>query len=130
MRPLAPPWVEWLLGVTTWMLAPVVAIGISVVYLRAPQVAHTLLRRMLASLHGLIIAFANFAALLVAFTGHSDTRLGLAFSLLLCLALASMIVAIPTFGLTNRMNLLLIPLLACLLWVYVMGGMAVTGNWL
>ena len=125
---MAPHWVEALVATATWYLAPVVALGISVAYFRASPRDMSLLWRVLASIHGVLIAFIYVTAFLVDFSGHSGQQWGRPFGWSLLLPVISMVIALAKLKRSKLMHLLMIPEVACLLWIGFIGGMAITGD--
>ena len=130
MQPIAPHWVEVLLDFAAWYLAPIVSFLISVVYYRASGGQVTPLWRVVISAHGVTITLIYIGATVVALSGHADLRLGPVFTWALVAPLTSMIAALVKFKGRKMTHLLLVPNLACLLWVGFIGGMAITGDWL
>jgi hypothetical protein len=130
MQPLVPHWVDVLLTGATWGLAPVVALGISVLYYVASPVTVPMSMRILTSAHGAAITAIYLTAMAVAVSGHSNPRYGTAFSLALAIPVLLMLISLVMFKGKKGVHLLLVINIVCLLWSGLLGAMAVTGDWM
>jgi len=111
-------------------LAPLLAIGTSVVYFIASPTTESLSKRLLASAHGISIAVIYFAALSVHWLGEpnpDNTRVLLvSLSIPVALAIASLLL----FRGRRAIHALQIFNLLSLGWTAFVGSMAVGGTWL
>lgn len=112
-----------------WILAPVVACGISCVYfLKTNELPFGY--RLLASAHGTLLAILYVAALTVHVLGFSSRSFALPFWAAFVLPLASATLALLWVKGKGALHLLLLVGLVCAAWALFVGTMAVTGEWL
>lgn len=119
--------------VFTWgqaLIAPALAIGISVLYFRASPKTEPLAKKLLVSAHGVVIAVLYFGAMSVFWLHRSSDALGKPFSYLLLLPLLLILTSLVMFRGRKLIHWLLLVNLACLAWTAFVGVMAVTGDWL
>ena len=125
-----PHALEALLANIEWLLAPLIAIGVSVVYFLMSPRTEPLGRRLLASTHGVSIAALYFGALWIGTSGRGSASLESPFLVMAAVPLAPMIAAFFLFRGRKAVHLLQVLNLACLVWTLFVGTMAVTDNWL
>jgi lipopolysaccharide export LptBFGC system permease protein LptF len=109
---------------------PFCALGISVVlFVKSPK-EQSLAARGLVSLSGAITLLLYLIAMWVFWSGRSARNYGSAF-LVACLV-PLVLIAVSILSFRGRRALLFIhfPNLLCLLWVWFVGSMAVTDDWL
>ena len=112
-----------------WLWAPLVAVGVSVVYFQSsknPQKAE----RLATSSHGAVLALLYFSALAVNAFGASHPSLGRVFWLLLLLPVCLAVCSLVRFQGNRSIHFLQLANLLAGSWVWFVGTMAVTGNWL
>jgi hypothetical protein len=115
-----------------WYGAPVVMIGVSLVYFFADTRRPALRERLLVSVHGVAGAALYVGAFVVAWLQPGGYRPYLAwpYFVLLLVPLALIGVALFKFRGNPLIHALQAPNVAALLWSAFVGGMAVTGDWL
>jgi hypothetical protein len=121
---IAVRWITW--GIEVF-LAPILAVSVSVAYFRASGRAPSLGRRLAVSVHGLLIALLYTGAWIVLLSGRSSPRLGVAFACLLLLPLVAIGVSFRYDRGFERLRLLQVINLACLIWTGFAGVMLITG---
>lgn len=113
-----------------WMLAPILALGISAVYFFTSPKTEVLSKRLLASAHGLAITLLYAAAMVVFRTNSANPKFGGPFLLSLMIPLLLIVVSFFVYRGIKAVHWLQLLNLLCLGWTYFIGSMAVTGNWL
>ena len=112
------------------LLAPLLAVGISVVYFLASPRSEPLGRRVLSSMHGVAIALLYILALSVHWAGQAEPRYGAVFIASLAIPVACIGTSLLLFRGRRVIHALQLPNLLCLAWTGFVGVMAVTGDWL
>ena len=112
------------------VLAPLLAISISIAYYRASPRAEPLFKRIVASAHGVTIALLYVIAILVWRVGMATPRLATPFLVLLLLPLSLIVASFFLFRGRRIFHWLQVFNFLCLIWTGFVGGMAVTGDWL
>ena len=116
-------------AIAQWLWAPVLSVGISCVYfVKAP--ALSIVRRLGVSVHGALLAWLYAVALGVDLLGFSRESFAVPFWVAFALPVASAVFALATFRGNRALHLFQLLLLACATWTFVVGTMAITGNWL
>lgn len=115
-----------------WYGAPVMMIGVSLVYFFADQRRPAFRERLLVSGHGIAGAGLYFGAFLVAWIQPDGYRPYLAwpYLALLLIPLYLMGVSLVKFRGNLLTHALQVPNVAALLWITFVGSMAITGDWL
>jgi hypothetical protein len=117
---------------TQWYGAPVVMIGVSLVYFFADRRRPAFRERLLVSAHGFAGGALYFGAFLVRWIQPDGYRPYLIwpYLVLLVVPLVLMGVALVKFRGSLLTHVLQVPNVAALLWTAFVGGMAITGDWL
>ena len=113
-----------------WYLAPILGAAVSLVYLFSSPRTQQLSFRLLASCAGFLIAVIYCVAFAVARCGLSNPSFGLPFLLALILPLAAIVLSFRYYRGHKVIHLLQLANVAALLWTALIGGMAITGEWL
>jgi hypothetical protein len=109
--------------------APVVGLVVSLVYFRKSSMLPTK-QRLMASAHGALLAFIYLLAFLAAAAGLSKPSLALPYSAMLAIPVFSTLFAMYRYKGDATLHLLQMPNAAAAAWIFLVGTMAVTGNWL
>lgn len=112
------------------LLAPVLAVIISVRYFRASPDTEPLPKKLLVSAHGVVVAVLYFGAMSVMWSHQSSEALGRPFDYLLPIPVLLGLVSLLMFRGGKQIHWLLVVSLGCLLWTAFVGSMAVTGDFL
>ncbi|WP_430390165.1 hypothetical protein [Dyella sp. 20L07] len=112
-----------------WLPATVVMVAISVIYYVTDNSPRTI-TRFVVSAHGAFGAIIFSVAIAVWTAGRSSIDLAWPFTLLFVLPVASMLASLILYRGNKQIHLLLVPNLICMAWAWVVGGMAVTNDWL
>lgn len=112
-----------------WLWAPIAAAVVSVVYFRSSKNAR-LGERLAVSVHGLSIVLVYVGALLVSAGGLSRASLLYPFWVLFLVPLMLAGLALYRFEGNGAVHLLQVVNLVSAGWVFFIGTMAVTGDWL
>lgn len=121
---------DWVMAALVWYSAPVIATLVSVLYFVRARADASLSRRVVTSAHGVAIATLYTLAMAVAVTRRFDPALGTPFTLALLFPVALIVVSFLLYRGNKKIHWLQVPNVACLAWTGIMGGMAVTGQWL
>lgn len=113
-----------------WNLAPILGVGVSLVYLFTSPRTQPLPLRLLASCAGLLIAVIYCAVFGVALFRISSQGFGLPFLFLLVLPLGAIALSFRYYRGSRVIHSLQLVNVAVLIWTAFIGGMAVTGQWL
>ncbi len=116
-------------ALTQWLWAPVVACAISCAFLLKSGSLPPA-RRIAASAHGSLVAVLYVGALLVHTLEFSQPSLALPFWVGFLLPAASLVLALLWLKPLRPMHWLLSGVVVCAGWVFFVGTMAVTGEWL
>jgi hypothetical protein len=108
-----------------FVIPPLLAIAISVVYYMTSPRGAPIARRLFASAHGVIIAVLYVGAISIWLSGNSRRELGTPFLLLLLVPFASIIASFFLFRGPKLIHLLQLVNILLLLWTGVIGGIAV-----
>jgi hypothetical protein len=108
-------------------LPAIAAALISVVYFWAYTPAASLVRRTLASAHGVTTAALYAGAWLVYLTHHASDAWAPVFAKLMLVPLGLSIASFHLFRGNRLVHLLQLPHVLCLLWVWLRGTVVVTG---
>lgn len=111
-------------------LAPLVALAISILFFLASPKEQGLARRCAASAHGLSIAALFFGAMQFHWSGAFHPAYQRPFGYMALLPLALIVLSFFYFRGAKSFHFLHIFSILCLAWVFFIGSMAVTGNWL
>ena len=113
-----------------FIVPPLLAVAISVIYFIKSPRGEPAARRLLASAHGVVIAVLYVGAISIWLSGNSQRELGTPFLLLLLVPFASIIASFFLFRGPKLIHLLQLVNVLLLLWTGVVGGIAVTvGGW-
>ena len=112
------------------LLAPLLALGISGVYFLTSPKSESLIKRLLASAHGVAIAILYMAAMIVFWSHKANESFGTPYLLSLSVPLILIVVSFFAYRGRKAIHLLQVLNLLCLAWTLFIGSMAVTGNWL
>ena len=124
------PIVGWVLAFLVWLSAPLVALGVSVRYFVRSIGDPSMLRRLATSAHGVVIAVVYVIAITIAVTGAHDPAYGKPFFWALIAPVALIVISFVCYRGSKQTHWLQVPNVLCLGWTGVVGGMAVTGQWL
>lgn len=130
MEQVTPSVLEYVLAWFQWLLAPVLALVISIVYFRASPSSQPLGSRLMASAHGISIAALYAGAMLVFYANAAGPRYATPFFVLLAVPAVLMLLSFFIYRGAKHVHLLQCLNFLCLAWVAFIGGMAVTGDWL
>jgi hypothetical protein len=109
--------------------APVLAGAISCVYFVRWD-SGTALERVALSAHGALLGWLLVLAWLVGATGAARQSFATPFALAFLVPTALAVAALFRFQGNKVVHLLQLPLLACGFWIWFVGTMAITGEWL
>ena len=109
-----------------FIIPPLLAVVISVIYFKTSPRGEPVARRLLASAHGVAIAVLYVGAISIWLSGNSQREFGTPFFLLLLVPLASIIASFFIFRGPKLIHLLQLLNLLLLVWTGVVGGIAVT----
>jgi hypothetical protein len=112
------------------MLAPILALTISLVYFWSSPSTETMSRRLLSSAHGASVAVLYMAAMAVFWAHKASPKFGTPFLFLLLIPVILVFASFFLYRGPKSVHLLQVLNLACLAWTFFIGSMAVTGNWL
>jgi hypothetical protein len=112
-----------------WLWAPLVAAGVSVVYFQT-STSSRWFERMATSVHGASMAVLYFGALGIHSLGMANPKLGKAYWLSLLIPCGFALYAMARFSGNKKIHLLQLANLLAAFWIWFVGTMAVTGNWL
>lgn len=119
-----------LFGWAQGLLAPILALVISVVYFISSPRAEPLPKRILASAHGAVITAIYMGAMTVFLAQKANPKFITPF--LFSLLVPLLLIAVSFFVYRGRKTVHFLQLLnlLCLGWTFFIGSMAVTGDWL
>jgi len=100
---------------------------ISVAYFLSSAPTQSFVRRALASAHGIVIALLYLVAWMVYLTHHANDTWARPFAGLMLIPIGLIVTAFIVFRGRMMVHLLQLPLLLCLLWVWLRGTVIVTG---
>ncbi|AVS85365.1 hypothetical protein C8239_11870 [Paracidovorax avenae] len=112
-----------------WLWAPLVALGVSVVYLQNSKNI-TRAARIATSSHGAALAILYFGALAVYALGIARPMLGWVFWASLLLPVGLVVLSFVRYQGNKNVHFLQLGNALAAVWVWFVGTMAVTGNWL
>jgi hypothetical protein len=112
-----------------WLWAPMLAAGISFIYYQNSR-NNRVAGRLLVSMHGASLASLYVVALLVHGLNASRPALGYVFWGAFAVPALLVIVSIARYKGNGVIHLLQLANLLAAAWVFFVGTMAVTGNWL
>jgi hypothetical protein len=116
-------------ALTQLLWAPILASAVSVLYFR--KAAHLPLgQRAAVSAHGALLALIYAIAFLISVAGAARANLAVPFWFAFTLPAVSVLFALARFSGNKSVHLLLLAVAACAVWVFFIGTMAVTGDWL
>jgi len=118
--------VSWAQG----LLAPALALVISVVYFVSSPRSQSIARRILLSAHGAMIMALYMGAMAVFWAQKANPKFATPFQLLHLVPLILMVVSLFIYRGRNVIHFLQLLNLLCLGWTFFVGSMAVTGDWL
>lgn len=130
MEPAAPSFLALLSGLAQFWLAPILAVGVSVVYFLSSPKSQSVGGRVAASVHGSSIALLYFAAIAVHQAGIAQPKYGTVFASLLLLPIALAFGSFFVYRGRKAVHMLQLLNVLCLAWTFFIGSMAVTGTWL
>jgi hypothetical protein len=112
------------------LLAPILALVISVVYFISSPRTEPLSKRILASAHGVVITAIYMGAMTVFWAQKANPKFITPF--LFSLLVPLLLIAVSFFVYRGRKTVHFLQLLnlLCLGWTFFIGSMAVTGDWL
>ena len=113
-----------------WLLAPILAIIVSVIYYRTAPTGISRTLRALAAAHGATIALLYMVAMVVFWTEMASPKFGVPFLLSLLVPIVLAIVSLFIFQGRKSIHWLQLVNLPCLAWTAFIGIMAITGDWL
>jgi hypothetical protein len=111
-------------------VSPALSILVSVIYFRSSPRDQSLSRRLLVSAHGVILALIYIGAIIVWQAGCARTNFGEPFAIILAVPLVFTLATFLWFRGPRYIHLIQFVNLFCLAVTFLIGGMAVTGNWL
>ncbi len=100
---------------------------ISVAYFRSSATTQSFARRVLASAYGIVIALFYLGAWMVYLTHHANDIWARPFTILMVIPLGLIAISFVAFRGRMMVHLLQLPLLLCLLWVWLRGTVIITG---
>ena len=109
--------------------APILALAVSVVYFRKAALL-PMGQRVAVSAHGALLALIYAVAFLVSAAGAARANLAVPFWSAFTLPVVSVLFALARFSGRKSVHFLLLAVAACAVWVFFVGTMAVTGDWL
>jgi len=130
MEHVTPSVIEHIFAWSQWLLAPILALVISVAYFWASPKSQSLSSRVLASAHGVAIAGLYVGAMSIFYANAAKPKYAVPFLVLLAFPAVLMLLSFFLYRGPKHVHLLQILNLLCLGWVAFIGGMAVTGDWL
>lgn len=119
----------YLAALFQWLWAPLVAASVSVVYFQSSKSPRKS-ERIATSIHGAVLAALYFGALAVHSFGISNPALGRAFWLSLLVPGGLAVYSLASYRGNKQVHFLQLANLLAALWIWFVGTMAVTGNWL
>jgi hypothetical protein len=119
----------YLAALFQWLWAPLVAAAVSVVYFQSSKSSRRF-ERFATSIHGALLAVLYFGALGIHSLGLANPMLGKAFWLSLLVPCGLALYAMARFSGNKQVHFLQLANLLAALWIWFVGTMAVTGNWL
>lgn len=119
-----------LFGFAQFLLAPLLAIGVSAIYFFTSPKTQPIGSRIAASAHGITIAVIYFFAMAVFRANKAQPMYGSSFVMLQLLPILLAVLSFFLYKGRKTVHLLQILNLICLVWTFFIGGMAVTGQWL
>ena len=117
-------------AIAQFWLAPILALAISGVYFFTSPATQTLYRRLVASLHGAVIAALYLGALMFNAVGISKPEYGIPFLATLLLPVVLIATSFILYEGKRSLHALQMVNLLCIAWTFFIGGMAITGEWL
>ena len=112
------------------LLAPILALVISVVYFRSSPRTEPLSKRILASAHGAVITAIYMGAMTVFWAQKANPKFITPFLFSLLVPLLLIVVSFFVYRGRKTIHFLQLLNLLCLGWTFFIGSMAVTGDWL
>jgi hypothetical protein len=112
-----------------WLWAPIVAALVSCIYF-AQSTNSSFRERLAVSVHGALLALIFLVALMVGFFGLAHRSFAVPFWAALFFPAISALVALVRFQGVATVHWMQVPLLAAAAWIYFVGTMAITGEWL
>jgi thiosulfate reductase cytochrome b subunit len=119
----------YLAALFQWLWAPLLAAGVSVVYFQSSKNPRKS-ERIATSLHGAVLAALYLGALAVHRFGISHPAFGNAFWLSLLVPAGLAFYSLASFRGNKQVHFLQLAHLLAALWIWFVGTMSVTGNWL
>ena len=119
-----------LFGWAQGLLAPVLALAISVIYFISSPRSEPVARRLLASAHGAVITTLYMGAMAIFWAQKANPQFITPFLLLLPVPLVLIVVSFFIYRGRKAIHFLQLLNLLCLGWTFFVGSMAVTGDWL
>ncbi len=119
-----------LLGVLFLVAAPLIAVAISVMYFLRSDSNANLLRRVISSAHGVTIAIIYAIAFAITLAGYAEPPKIIPFVVALLVPVALILISLFDYPGNSRIHRWQVLNVACLLWTWFMGSMAITGDWL
>jgi hypothetical protein len=121
---------ERLQALSMWWAAPILMAFISTIYFVTSPSNATIRNRILVSSHGAIAAALYLGAMAVWALGASRQWLGWPFLVAQIVPVAFIVIALAQFRGSRLVHILQPFNLLCMVWAYVIGIMAITGEWL
>jgi hypothetical protein len=115
---------------TQWLLAPLLATIVSIIYYRAALPSLSQLQKVLLSAHGICIAVLYMSAMLVFWMGLSKEVYATPFLFSLLVPVGLGMFSLFKYQGHKVVHWLQLLNMLCLAWTAFIGIMAVTGNWL
>lgn len=110
-------------------IAPLLSVFARVVYFRKSDPSQPLKRRLLASAHGVVMAVIYFGALTVFWSHHARDSFARPFALTLFIPPALILLSFAIYRGPRAVHLLQLVNIFALALTFLIGGMAVTGDW-
>jgi 4-hydroxybenzoate polyprenyltransferase len=128
--PAAPSVLSYAAAWTQWLLAPILASAISLIYYHAasPTLARSM--KLVVSAHGVSMAALYMVAMTIFWTDKAKPMFALPYLCSLLMPAGLIIFSLFKFKGHRVVHWLQLINVACLLWVAFIGIMAVTGDWL
>lgn len=117
-------------AIAQFWIAPILALAISGIYFFTSPAAQALSRRLVASLHGAVIAALYLGALMFNAAGISKPGYGIPFLATSLLPVALIALSFVLYEGRRSLHALQMVNLLCMTWTFFIGGMAITGEWL
>lgn len=111
-------------------LAPILAFAISGVYFVTSPPTQPFSRRLVASLHGIVIAALYLGALIFSAIGISNPGYGVPYQVTLLVPVALIVLSFFLYEGRKSLHVLQLVNLLCIAWTFFIGSMAITGVWL